>query len=465
MTYINNLLITPFSARGPGPLGSLGLSTPKEVWLEPLSKILEAEYWTRLWIGQEFILADDSTLFFGNFQTSAHKLALFIGSVEGTERLYRLPGWQYFWWRFMRFEDTHAGSLPRDESLSLASLIRAFSAPECEDKRDRIYGLLSLADDADPALVNYNVRADVVFRNTMTLMKHHKRPLDELLLIGEALIEALELWPTTDISSSTLNIHFDDTEDITVPTWGHATLETWKEDRETVHETIQATCMYVGIRDGPDLHVFEYAVEKVAESRDRSDLRYFVAKKADRPIVKYCRAHEYLRGRSPACVGPISQDGLPFFWLESVPSEAVYYFHNSDADGHGLRSWTARDFQFSGETADEPAQHPDRLILPARRIVDSPRSSENIAWWGLTTTRNSVWFATVDTDLILKSREDQLNAQPPPLAQGHRSTTVCLRSDREAYESQRAENSDSEEVDEDTHVNEEELDGEDMDED
>lgn len=387
----------------------------------------------------------------------------------------------------MRFEDRHSGKRPKDESLSLASLLRAFAEPDCQDKRDRVYGLLSLADDTDLALVKYNdkVKVDDVFRNTMTLMMRQRRPLDELLLIGEALIESLELWPATDLSSSPLNIKFDDTEDVTMPTWGHATLETWnkdsktleawredpktlvtwKEDLKTVHETIQATCMYVGIRDGPDLHVFEYAVERVTESRDGSELKYFVAKKANRPIVKYCRAHEYLRGRSPACVGPISQEGLPFFWLESIPSEAVYYFSNPDAGGGGLRSWRARDFQFSGEMADEPAEHPDRLILPARRIVDSRRSSEDIAWFGYITTRKPLLFATVDTDLILQSREDQFDAQPPPLAQGHRSTTMCLRSDREAHQSQMAEYSGREEFDEDAYVSEEESYGEGMDED
>lgn len=337
----------------------------------------------------------------------------------------------------MRFEDMHPERAPRNESLSLASLIRAFAGSDCKDKKDRVYGLLSLADDGDPALVNYTASADVVFRNTMTLMMHHKRPLDELLLIGEALIESLELWPSKDPSFSTININFDDTEDVTIPTWGYATLETFEEDLTAVHETIQATCMYVGIRDGPDLHVFEYAVERVAESRDGSDLQYFVANKANRPIVKYCRAHEYLRGRSPACLGPISQDGLPFFWLESVPSEDVHYFRNPDANCDGLRSWTARDFRFSGETTDDRAKHLNRLILPARRIVNSRRSSEKIAWWGYTTTRNSLPFGAVaDMADLISEREHQLNAKSPPLAQGRRSTTMWFESDMEAYGSQ-----------------------------
>ncbi|KAL2673638.1 hypothetical protein Neosp_012081 [[Neocosmospora] mangrovei] len=467
-----------FSARGPGPHDRLELNTPEEVWLEPLSNIFNAPYWTRLWIGQEFILGGDPILFFGNFQTGAHKIALFIGSADGTENLHDLPGWRYFWWRYMRFENRHSGKRPKDESLSLASLLRAFAESNCQDKRDRVYGLLSLADDADPALVDYKdkVKVDDVFRNTMTLMMRQRRPLDELLLIGEALIESLELWPatdlpSTDLSSSPLNIKFDDTEDITMPTWSHATLETWKgpqtvetlkEDLKTVHETIQATCMYVGIRDGPDLHVFEYAVEKVAESRDRSDLQYSVAKKANRPIVKYCRAHEYLRGRSPACIGPISQKGLAFFWLESLPSEEVHYFSNPRAGRVALRSWRARDFQFSGELADEPAQYPDRLILPARRIVDSRRSSENGAWSGYTTPRSASLFATVDPDLIQQSQEDQLDAQPPLLAHGPRSTTMWLEDNRAAYKSEMAEYSDSEQFEEDTHASEEEWGGKGM---
>ncbi|RSL73991.1 hypothetical protein CEP53_000608 [Fusarium sp. AF-6] len=404
----------------------------QEGWIRRLSDILSAKYWTRLWIAQEFLLADDPILFFGNFQTGAHKLALFLGAIpkkgsfevdccehftldgitvpeDRLEDLMHLPGWKYFWWRLVRYESmdrSRPSERPMDQSVSLASLIQAFTKSGCKDTRDRVYALLSFADDADPELVDYTVGTDVVFRRTMAQMRRHKRPLDELLLIGEALIEALELLPTTIPSSSTLEINFDGSEHVTRPIWGYATLETFDKDPEALHEMVQATCMYVGMRSGSDVHVFEYVVEEVE----------------GRPIVKYCRTHEYLRGRSPACLGPLLQDDAEYFWLEGVPSESLNYFSNPGANCHGLRAWRARDFRFSGEMAD--GQDPGHLILPARRIVDSERSSESVAWEGWTRIRTSSVFATVDKDLLLESMRYQRRVQHSALAQHPRSTTI-----------------------------------------
>ncbi|KAM0431325.1 hypothetical protein ACHAPT_005299 [Fusarium lateritium] len=241
------------------------LSTTREDLLNGLSTIMSVPYWTRVWIAQEVQLHAEPTLFFENCQMNIHKLALFLGSVTEwyeDSGLEGLPAWKYLWWRLVRYEGPRD---PRDGSVSLASLMRQFAESGCQDKRDRVYALLSLADDGDPELVNYTVSVDAVFRNTMALMKSHKRPLDELLLIGEALIEALELWPTTNPSSSTLDINFDGTEDVTLLTWSYATLKTLGATEEIPSETIDATCMYVGIRDGPDVHVFEYAVDRAAE--------------------------------------------------------------------------------------------------------------------------------------------------------------------------------------------------------
>ncbi|RSL63174.1 hypothetical protein CEP54_005286 [Fusarium duplospermum] len=314
--------------------------------------------------------------------------------------------------------------------VSLASLIPKFANSGCEEKKDRVYALLSLADDGDPALVDYRISEDVLFRNIMALMKRHKRPMDELLLIGEALIEALELWPATTPLSSILEINFDDPEDITLPIWGSATLER-KAGAGTVRETIKTTCMYVGIHDGPNVHVFEYAVEKPAE----------------RPIVKYSRAHEYLRGHPPASIVPASDDEVMYFWLENMPSEALHYFSNT---GFRLWSWTAQDFEISGLRTDESTEDGDRDILPALRIVNSMRSTAGIPWdVFITPLAGQHFLATFDSDLHRESQEYQYDASVPPLAQHPRSTTLRFEVKRDMEAQRGEEESYGEEAEED----------------
>ncbi|KAI8652844.1 HET domain-containing protein [Fusarium keratoplasticum] len=396
-------------------------SDPREVWLGPLSTVLSAQYWTRLWIAQEFLLASEPILLFQNFQIGARRLGIFVGSVLDDDRiedLTTLPGWKYFFWRLIRYEavsDTSKPSQhhPSDQSASLASLIPKFATSGCQDKRDRVYALLSLADDGDLGLVNYSIGEDVVFRNTMALMKRHKRPLDELLLIGEALVESLELWPATRPSSSSLEINFDGFEDITLPIWGCTTLETYNKrpEAQDARETIETTCMFVGIRDGPDVHVFEYSVEKPKE----------------RPIVKYSRAYEYLRGRPPASFVPVSDLEVMHFWLENMPSEALHYFTNADDSTRPLWNWTAREFDISGFATDESAEQTDRDILPALRVVDSMRSSACLPWEGYRTSRVAQPFlATFKWSLLDNTREYQHDNSIPLSVQHPRSTTFRL---------------------------------------
>ncbi|RMJ18056.1 hypothetical protein CDV36_002280 [Fusarium kuroshium] len=238
-------------------LGGLISIIPKEAWLGPLTDICSAPYWTRLWIAQEFLLANEPILFFQNFQidaiTLARQLNRFLYLVPKGERLdfMALTGWTYLHWRWVCYEFPSNNKWmpserrPMDKPVSLASLIPKFAKSGCHDKKDRVYALLSLADDGDPGMVYYEISEDEVFRNTMGVMKRHKnkRPIDEHLLIGEALIEALELWPATSPSSSTLEINFDGPEDITLPIWGRAALEI-KAEAGTGWETIEATCIF-----------------------------------------------------------------------------------------------------------------------------------------------------------------------------------------------------------------------------
>jgi hypothetical protein len=86
-------------------------------------------------------------------------------------------------------------------------------------------------------------------------------------------------------------------------------------------------CIFVGIFDANNVHVFEYAME--------SDDDYF--------SVKYGRAYEYLRGQPQ--LGEVDAEAVGkerYMWLDK-PSEDVYYFSDFGTTGITdltyLREW------------------------------------------------------------------------------------------------------------------------------
>ncbi|XXH04757.1 hypothetical protein Hte_011179 [Hypoxylon texense] len=127
------------------------MSFSHEPELTTIRRITASSYWSRLWIVQEACLP--------------HQLAFAFGSnMWDYEDLYR--------WRTLR-KDKLTLSLPVDdldsrteyksmmrllharesrhtEDMSLANLLERFSEAACSDTRDKVYGLLGLANDVTP---------------------------------------------------------------------------------------------------------------------------------------------------------------------------------------------------------------------------------------------------------------------------------------------------------------------------
>jgi hypothetical protein len=104
--------------------------------------LLAKSYWSRLWVVQEFLLAQSLEIWYGEFCIEYDDLIhadYFIDiSDKKTEQariLLRTKGRR---------------SQPGFRSYVLCDLVHAFHAAECTGKADRIYALLGIASDAKP---------------------------------------------------------------------------------------------------------------------------------------------------------------------------------------------------------------------------------------------------------------------------------------------------------------------------
>jgi hypothetical protein len=145
-----------------------------------VENLLHKPYWNRLWIIQEFVLARDIVLACG-------PCAITLAAIGRLRSISRLPSWfgypdrrdfiaipkpvvDLLDARRDRFNGT-TFSLPE---LHLIALLRDFSTRECEDPRDRVYGLLALCNEKVEIVVDYSKPMDVIFREVFSTLIYFK---------------------------------------------------------------------------------------------------------------------------------------------------------------------------------------------------------------------------------------------------------------------------------------------------
>ncbi|KAM5348902.1 hypothetical protein ACJ41O_008725 [Fusarium nematophilum] len=108
-----------------------------------LRDVLGRQYWRRVWIVQELMLADYAVFFCGESSfTWKDTLSFYkwLKDIRFQPQVSGSPGWQVIWKKFVW------DSLPADDkSYSLGTLLEMYQGQECTDKRDHVYGLLGLA--------------------------------------------------------------------------------------------------------------------------------------------------------------------------------------------------------------------------------------------------------------------------------------------------------------------------------
>jgi len=119
------------------------------------------DYWQRVWIVQEIGKARSITVCFGSVEMPWED---FIAAFRGRKN-HLEPG-------------HHCGPLILDnlirqrykDGLTLINLIRTYAKSKCEDSRDKIYGFVGLAIDADGFPMDYEKAMEDVWKDAMTFV-------------------------------------------------------------------------------------------------------------------------------------------------------------------------------------------------------------------------------------------------------------------------------------------------------
>jgi hypothetical protein len=312
-------------------------------------------YWERIWIAQEILLPSAFKVFIfdGISKHSLSVLGSYFGEVlRGDEEEKKIEekdgmdGSRYF--IFMLVKAIGWGESTTKPSL--INLLAEFGRCRCQDDRDRIFALLALASPDIDVEVDYNIEPAELFR--VVLGQHLRNtPIDHLLHFGALLINALRLQNLSNEPGSTR----DGTPSralIRQPPTGYISSLTWAKSRlfiqKGLNDALRAApchehsmdCIFVGVFDAGNVHVFEYAIE--------SDDEYFP--------VKYARAYEYLRGQPQLREVAASAVGTERYGWLNKPSEDVYYLSNFEAmekvNRTYLREWVSPNIELVTGTVE-----------------------------------------------------------------------------------------------------------------
>lgn len=150
-----------------------------------IQDICQRPYWRRLWIIQEIILAAKITVQCGtaiitwdDLSTGIEKYRSIAGAADNSkfellQRVLRLV--------YHRNEFQKSGS-------GLVQLLETFGTSICFDPRDKVYGLLGLANDCDSGtalLADYNKSIEEVFEDVVTFYYHQSIEKEISLGIGD----------------------------------------------------------------------------------------------------------------------------------------------------------------------------------------------------------------------------------------------------------------------------------------
>ncbi|KAM3083671.1 hypothetical protein ACMFMG_002212 [Clarireedia jacksonii] len=377
-----------------------------------IARFLSLSYWTRIWIIQEVMLPKVAVVLLGLQEVALAPLALVLVDLVDDEKLdleenertelRSLPGYKFAWSQYL-FEY----SMLSYSQCPLPSLIHAFSRSGCCNKLDRIYALLSLAENGNKFTVDYDISIEMMFQRAMSFCMDG-RPLDDLLLVGASLIEALDLQGNRiDDAISTigkpslselglpsyLTVKCNPSLSVASPVRGQAALKT---DESSSHSPYweSTNCLYVVVSDADNLHIFEYAVEE-----NESGIR-----------VNYARAHEYIRGRPQIYKEPTDHSDSTFYLWFDAPSEEVHYLDYSLFKDRGspslstlsrLVEWESPWFILFEDTSIIPTDdHPGNLNPTSYRLKPAKRCfEEHVPWGRLTTFTPPILFTSPSLEL------------------------------------------------------------------
>jgi hypothetical protein len=138
---------------------------PKSSAAYPLDELYANPYWGRLWVAQEIMLAQDWIVLHGYKAIRGDEI---LDSLWNQDT--RIVG-PAIWIRNrteFQFRDT-----PPD----LKTVLMCFAHLKCEDPRDKIYALLSLARDTHDVIIDYAGDPEVIFWSAFWLHSRMRKRL------------------------------------------------------------------------------------------------------------------------------------------------------------------------------------------------------------------------------------------------------------------------------------------------
>jgi len=169
-------------------------SEGNEAWLVVLRSICSRGYWNRLWIVQEFLIANSLLILVGDDTVQGEEFSAFI--VESTNPSYLYPprpireeirAWSA--WNLCRVrhgpikvngyqipeELTLQGSEPLE--MSLEQVLARYGQAECTDWHDKVYGLLALVRNGGSFPIDYSVGKIALLMAVLRFEEHENWPL------------------------------------------------------------------------------------------------------------------------------------------------------------------------------------------------------------------------------------------------------------------------------------------------
>jgi hypothetical protein len=125
---------------------------------QAVQDLLSRRYWSRLWIVQELVLARDIAFFCGNDCFYLSQLTDFLNLIDGW--FYQKAIRNVCYRRYLRYQ---AHPFEEEINTTLANVLFDLCEAECQDPRDKVFGLQALVIAYDRVEVDYSASTTDVF--------------------------------------------------------------------------------------------------------------------------------------------------------------------------------------------------------------------------------------------------------------------------------------------------------------
>lgn len=173
---------------------------------QQVQALFERPYWNRLWIIQEVLLSQKAVVMCGDQVFDLGQLArMYIRStgnpsVDETGYPVLISYWILAIMRYVF-------SSEKFEKQCLSSILNSFAMSECEDARDKVFGLLSLVQSSAAIAVDYSKTATEVFFDTIHQIVNNEndRKFDDHVGVALILRDSMDLRIENSFIKSYIN--------------------------------------------------------------------------------------------------------------------------------------------------------------------------------------------------------------------------------------------------------------------